>query len=266
MDCVTYIVKLIRKRYNADVPIILVADSGFFDQQNFEYFEEKLGIFYIITGKMYYEDIKQYLNPIKFDVYKKFNNNGLWSYVEFGNKLKSWNKFRRAIFTTLATDENGQFCLEFVKTDMLLYSNIGMDDNMTQQLKDAGGEKLLSVDSIIANAHQRGKDELIHRSIKELAEKEQLPFTKMEMNRGYYYLLVCAHILFESYKKDVTCDILPITSYPNTFRRQVIDFAAKVVSHSGQIILKVTTSIYNRLNILELWGRCQAPPLILPIY
>ena len=49
MDCVTDIVKLIRKRYNADVPIILVADSGFFDQKNFEYFEEKLGIFYIIT-------------------------------------------------------------------------------------------------------------------------------------------------------------------------------------------------------------------------
>jgi hypothetical protein len=265
MDCVTDIVTLIRKRYNADVPIILVADSGFFDQKNFEYFEEKLGIFYIITGKMY-EDIKQYLNHIKFDVYKKFNNNGHWSYVEFGNKLKSWNKFRRAIFTTLETDDNGQFCLEFVKTDMLLYTNIGMDDKMTKQLIDAGGEQLLSADSIIANAHQRGKDELIHRSIKELAEKEQLPFAKMEMNRGYYYLLVFAHILFESYKRDVTCDILPITSYPNTFRRQVIDFAAKVVSHSGQIILKVTTSIYNRLNILELWERCQSPPLILPIY
>jgi hypothetical protein len=264
INCVTDIVKLIRKRYNQDIPIILVADSGFFDQKNFEYFENKLGIFYIITGKMY-EDIKQYLNQIDFSVYRKFNNNGIWSYFEFGNTLKSWKKFRRAIFTTLETDEQGQFCLEFVKTDMLLYTNIGLDDKMTQQLIAAGGEQLLTADSIIAAAHQRGGDELIHRSIKELAEKEQLPFEKFEMNQGYYYLLVFAHFLFESYKRDVTVDVLPVTSYPNTFRRQLIDFAAKIVSHSGQIILKVTTSIYNRIKILELWERCQSPPVIVSL-
>ena len=85
------------------------------------------------------------------------------------------------------------------------------------------------------------------------------------MNRGYYYFLIFAHFLFECYKIDVTHDVLPINSYPNTFRRQVIDFAAKVVSHSDQIVLKVTTAIYNRLNILELWERCQAPPAILVV-
>jgi hypothetical protein len=264
INCVTDIVKLIRNRYHQDIPIILVADSGFFDQKNFEYFENELGIFYIITGKMY-EDIKQYLNQIDFSEYRKFNNNGIWSYFEFGNKLKSWKKFRRAIFTTLATDEQGQFCLEFVKTDMLLYTNIGLDDNMTQQLIAAGEEQLLTADSIIAAAHQRGGDELIHRSIKELAEKEQLPFEKFDMNRGYYYLLVFAHFLFESYKRDVASDVLPVASYPTTFRRQLIDFAAKIVTHSGQIILKVTTSIYNRIKILELWERCQSPPVIVPI-
>jgi hypothetical protein len=262
--CVTDIVTLIRKRYYQDIPIILVADSGFFDQKNFEYFENELGIFYIITGKMY-EDIKQYLNQIDFSEYRKFNNNGIWSYFEFGNTLKSWKKFRRVIFTTLATNEDGQFCLDFVKTDMLLYTNIGLDDKMTQQLITAGGEQWLTADSIIAAAHQRGGDELIHRSIKELAEKEQLPFEKFDMNRGYYYLLVFAHFIFESYKRDVTADVLPVASYPNTFRRQLIDFAAKIVTHSGQIILKVTTSIYNRIKILELWERCQSPPVIVPI-
>ena len=264
IDCITDIVTLIRKRYHHDIPIILVADSGFFDQQNFEYFENKLDIFYIVTGKMY-EDIKQYLNQIDFSEYRKFNNNGIWSYVEFGNKLKSWKKFRRVIFTTLETNEQGQFCLEFLKTDLLLYTNIGLDDNMTQQLIAAGGEEWLTADAIIAAAHQRGSDELIHRSIKELAEKEQLPFEKFDMNRGYYYLLVFAHFLFECYKRDVTADVLPVASYPNTFRRQLIDFAAKIVTHSGQIILKVTTSIYNRLKILELWERCQSPPVIVPI-
>jgi hypothetical protein len=264
IDCITDVVTLIRKRYHQDIPIILVADSGFFDQQNFEYFENKLDIFYIVTGKMY-EDIKQYLNQIDFSEYRKFNNNGIWSYVEFGNKLKSWKKFRRVIFTTLETNEQGQFCLEFLKTDLLLYTNIGLDDNMTQQLIAAGGEEWLTADAIIAAAHQRGSDELIHRSIKELAEKEQLPFEKFDMNRGYYYLLVFAHFLFECYKRDVTADVLPVASYPNTFRRQLIDFAAKIVTHSGQIIFKVTTSIYNRIKILELWERCQSPPVIVPI-
>lgn len=264
INCTTDIVKLIRKRYNPNIPIILVADSGFCDQKNFEYFEEKLGIFYIITSKIY-KDIKQYLNQVDYSVFRKFNKNGTWSYLEFGNTLKSWKKFRRAIFTTLETDENGQFCLEFVKTDMLIYTNIGLDSKMTQQLIDAGGEDFLEADSIIAAAHQRGCDELIHRSIKELAEKEQLPFEKFEMNKGYYYLLVFVHILFESYKRDVTADLLPIVSYPTTFRRQLIDFAAKIVTHSGQIILKVTTSIYNRLKILELWERCQSPPVIMQI-
>jgi hypothetical protein len=255
------IVQLIRTRYDAKVVIILVADSGFSDQKAFEYFEKTLKIFYIISSRMY-KDIKEYLNEISFEAYRKFEENGIWSYIELGNMLKSWKQFRRCIFTTLETEENGQFCLEFVKTDMLLYTNIGQDAAMTKQLIDAGGSKLLSAEAIIGLAHQRGKDELIHRSIKELATKEQLPFKKMEMNRGYYYLLVFAHFLFESYKRDVTADILPIGSYPNTFRRQVIDFAVKVTSHSRQRVLKVTETIYDRLNILQIWERCQSPPLI----
>ena len=255
------IVNLIRTHYDDKVPIILVADSGFLDQKAFEYFEEELKILYIISGKMY-RDIKDYLNEIGFELYRKFEQNGIWSYVELGNILKSWKKFRRCIFTTLETEENGQFCLEFVKTDMLLYTNIGQDAAMTKQLIDAGGRELLSAEAIIGLAHQRGKDELIHRSIKELATKEQLPFQSMEMNRAYYYLLVFAHFLFESYKRDVTADILPVSSYPNTFRRQVIDFAVKVTTHSRQRVLKVTKTIYNRLNILQLWERCQSPPLI----
>ena len=133
---------------------------------------------------------------------------------------------------------------------------------MNKQLIDAGGEALLSAEAIIGLAHARGKDELIHRSVKELATKEQLPFKGMEMNRAYYYLLVFAHFLFESYKRDVTAEILPISSYPNTFRRQVIDFAVKITFHSRQRVLKVTRTIYNRLNILKLWERCQSPPLI----
>ncbi len=261
IDTVTDIVDLIRKKYNKNVPIILVADSGFFDQKNFEYFEETLKIFYIVSGKMY-KDIKNYLNQIPNSAYRNFNKNGFWSYIEFGNQLKSWKRFRRVIFTTLGTDENGQFCLDFVKTDMLIYTNLDVDKQMTEQLIKAGGKYLLSAESIIQQAHQRGADELIHRSIKELALKEQLPFKKKEMNRGYYYFLAFSHFLFECFKRDVSYDVLPITSYPNTFRRQLIDFAAKVVTGGREIKLKVMSAIYNKINILELWVRCQSPPVI----
>ncbi|MFQ5628898.1 MAG: hypothetical protein ACE5I1_09065, partial [bacterium] len=85
---------------------------------------------------------------------------------------------------------------------------------------------------------------------------------KMAMNRAYYYFLAISHFLYEAYKRDALDDIIAMTSYPTTFRRTCIDFAAKVISSGGQIILKVTTAVYDHLNIDELWKRCQAPPLI----
>ena len=260
-DSVEEIVKLIRKNYKADIPIIAVCDSGFLDDKAFTCFEEKLKIGYIITGKMY-EDVKNYIEKISFKTYKTYEGSKIWKYIEFGNRLKSWNKFRRIIFTTVVQEENGQLALEFLRPDTVLYTNIGQDAEFTELLRKVGKEHLLTADSIISLAHQRGKDELIHRSIKELATKEQLPFHQMEMNRAYYYLLVLSHFLFESYKRDVTREVFTIESYPNTFRRQLIDFAVKIVSHGGEIILNVTNEISKRLNIFNLWTRCQSPPLI----
>jgi len=100
------ITELIRKHYRKEVPILVVCDSGFLDDKAFTYFEENLKIGYIITGKMY-QDIKDYIEKISATAYKEFKGNGIWNYFEFGNRLKSWNKIRRAIFTTLTTDENG---------------------------------------------------------------------------------------------------------------------------------------------------------------
>ncbi|MDZ7724693.1 MAG: transposase [candidate division KSB1 bacterium] len=44
------LVKAIRRRYK-DVPIILLTDSGFMDDQNFRFFEQRLGIHYVCAGK-----------------------------------------------------------------------------------------------------------------------------------------------------------------------------------------------------------------------
>ncbi len=189
-------------------------------------------------------------------------NNAVWNYVEFGKKLGSWSEFRRCIFTKLQRQENGQYVMDFAKPDNVIYTNIGLSKKADERLIKAGGSQYFEAKTIIQTSHQRGADELIHRSIKEMATKEQLPFKRYGMNRAYYFLLVITHFLFETYKEDVTADVVPTTVYPNTFRRKLIDFAAKITSGAGSITLKVTKTIYEAIDIATLWKRCQSPPKI----
>ena len=262
IDRVRAVVKLIRKRYSKDVPILICADSGFADQKAYHEFEENLGIHYITTGKIY-EDIKGYVKAIPAENFGEISKNkAIWNFVEFGNKLKSWSKFRRCIFTKLHRDESGQYVMDFGKPNTVIYTNIGLCNEADQRLIAAGGEHYFKTEIIIQKSHERGADELIHRSIKELATKEELPFKRFGMNRAYYFLLVITHFLFEAYKQDVCSDVVPITVYPNTFRRKLIDFAAKITSSARRITLKVTQTIYETLDVVELWKRCQSPPEI----
>ena len=262
IDRVRAVVKLIRKRYSKDVPILICADSGFADQKAYHEFEENLGIHYITTGKIY-EDIKGYVKAIPAENFGEISKNkAIWNFVEFGNKLKSWSKFRRCIFTKLHRDESGQYVMDFGKPNTVIYTNIGLCNEADQRLIAAGGEHYFETETIIQKSHERGADELIHRSIKELATKEQLPFKRFGMNRAYYFLLVITHFLFEAYKQDVCSDVVPITVYPNTFRRKLIDFATKITSSARRITLKVTQTIYETLDVVELWKRCQSPPEI----
>ncbi|MCD4819870.1 MAG: hypothetical protein K8S23_14400, partial [Candidatus Cloacimonetes bacterium] len=126
-----------------------------------------------------------------------------------------------------------------------------------------GRADYLTAEGIIQACHKRGAEELVHRFYKDLLVKEQLPLKKFGMNQAYYYLSVISHTLFESYKRDVSFDIISEVSYPKTFRRKMVDFAGKVVSHSDKTTLKVTKFIYNALNIGELWVRCHNPIMIL---
>ena len=259
-DRVRAVVKLIRRRYSKEVPIIICADSGFADQKAYTEFEEELHIHYITTGKIY-TDIKEYVEKLPAGSFGEIGKNkALWKYTEFGNKLKSWSKFRRCIFTHLVRKENGQYVIGFSRPDNIIYTNIGMCKTADDRLRAAGGHHYFETETIIQTSHQRGADELIHRSIKELATKEQLPFKSFGMNRAYYLLLVITHFIFETYKQDVSFDIVPVTVYPNTFRRKMIDFAAKITSRSRNVFLNVTRTIHETINILELWKRCQSPP------
>jgi hypothetical protein len=262
IDAITDIVGLIRKRYSGQVPVILCADSGFADQKAFEHFENILGIHYIVTNKLY-NDIKEYFLELPTEGFRELRkNNALWKFIEFGNKLKSWKRFRRCIFTKLMMGQNGQYLLDLARPDSVISTNIGMCKLADDKLLAAGGEKYFETETIISLSHERGADELIHRSLKELATKEQLPFQSFGMNRAYYYLLVIVHFMFECYKRDVTPDIIPVTAYPDTFRRKLIDFAVKITSRSRYIIMNVTRTIFETNQIDILWKRCQSPPII----
>jgi hypothetical protein len=262
IDRVCSIVKLIRTRYSPDVPILICGDSGFADQKAYQVFEQKLQIHYITTGKIY-GDVKDYIEQLPDDNFGEIKKGKIvWHYIEFGNKLKSWSTFRRCIFTRLYHDENGQFVMNFGKPNNIIYTNIGQCPVADRRLRAAGGDEYFKAENIVKESHDRGADELIHRSIKELATKEQLPFKSMRMNRAYYFMLVITHFLFEAYKQDVTAQVIPIASYPNTFRRILIDFAVKITSRSRNIILNVTKTVYQTINIEELWKLCQSPPKI----
>lgn len=262
IDRVTEIVNLIRSEYSEDIPIILCADSGFADQVAFDCFEKTLKIHYVITSKIY-PNIKEYLKDLSPEGFTEFGKNkAIWKYVEFGSKLSSWKQFRRCIFTKLHMDQKGQYVLDIEKPDSIIYTNIGRCKEADDKLRAAGGENYFETKNIIALSHQRGADELIHRSIKELATKEQLPFKSFGMNRAYYYMLVISHFMFETYKRDITHDVIPVTAYPNTLRRILIDFAVKITTRSRNIILNVTKTVYETINIEQIWERCQSPPKI----
>jgi hypothetical protein len=263
-DRVRAITELVRKRYSPRAPIVLCADSGFADQEAYKVFEEELGIHFITTGKLY-PDVKEYAGGLPDETFNEIKKNkAVWGYVEFGNRLKSWTKFRRCILTRLQRDEEGQFTMEFGRPDNVIYTNIGNCPEADKRSGAAGGDLYFEAGTIVEKSHQRGADELIHRSIKELATKESLPFKRMGMNRAYYFMLAITHFLFETYKRDVTARAIPATSYPATFRRRLIDFAVKVTAHARNIILNVTRAVHRTIDIAELWKLCQSPPRIGP--
>ena len=133
-----------------------------------------------------------------------------------------------------------------------------------KKLIDSGHAHLLETAEIIRLAHSNGAEELNHRSIKDFMNSEHLPFKRFGMNAAYYSLMAIAHFLMEAYCQDVGSKIVPRRCYPKTYRRILIDFAAKIVRTSGKTILKVTQTVWNQLKIQELWERCNHPiPLLI---
>jgi len=74
--------------------------------------------------------------------------------------------------------------------------------------------------------------------------------------------MVIAFFLYEAFKRDVGNGIINIKSYANTFRRVLVDFAAKIVHTGREIIMKVTEAVWEDISISTLRIRCNSPPAI----
>ncbi|MGD8649478.1 MAG: hypothetical protein PVJ77_23290, partial [Desulfobacterales bacterium] len=72
--------------------------------------------------------------------------------------------------------------------------------------------------------------------------------------------MIIAFFLYEAFKLDVCSPVVKVGAYATTVRRQLIDVAAKVISHSGKIVLKVTRATFEALNFSQLWQKSSAPP------
>src|SRR2546427_3105431 len=240
------IVTLIRTRYRATVDIVIRMDAGFFDEENFRLCDE-LGIAFIGTGKTF-KAIKEQVAAIgekEWNVYD--NGRQKWSYAGFQYRCDKWENAYRALYTRPKYDGQ-QGLLEFARPDNIIVTNLSSAD--------------LNDECLIYYHHQRGADELPHRGLKEFGS-EQMPFKRFGANQAFYYVMVIAFFLFETFKEDNLEDILPISSYATTVRRQLVDIAAKIVRTGGAVMLKVPKAIMERLKLDTLWTRCrQAPPVL----
>jgi len=260
LNMVTDLVNLIRSEYSATVPIILRCDSGFLDEKNFLGFD-KLNIAFIASGKMY-ESVKEYVSSSQkenWNIYK--NKNHKWNFIEFGFRCSKWKRFFRAFYTHCIYEEK-QMLFEFARPDNVILTNIGINTKVLENCTEERKQYWLNPETIIGSYHQCGADELAHRGLKDFGF-EQLPFKRFGHNSALYYCMLISFFLFETFKEDVTREVIPIKSYATTLRRKIVDIAAKIVYTSHEIIIKVSKSTMQAITFEKLWYNSLNPTPIL---
>jgi len=259
-NMIRHVIRRIRRHYDAEAVIVLTQDSAFFDQALFEVYES-LGIGYIVGGKAY-ADLRSSVGAqpdAAWDTYQQGDQQ--WLCVEFGDRRGTWSHFRRVIYSQADSEATGQLLLDCARPETILYTNIGVDPRLTPRLNQREEDPVSTVAFLLERYHLRGKQELVHRALKEFGA-EQLPFQRFTSNAAWYYVMLTAFGLYEAFKRDLDLEALSATCYPTRFRRTVIDIAAKVVATGGRIILRCAQAAYDTLHLDRLWKRVQHPPPI----
>ncbi len=259
VNMVTGLVDLIRREYNENITIIIRCDAGFFDEKNFDAFDAH-NIGFIASGKMY-KPVKQFAGQSSEEYWGSYENDKkLWRFLEFGFRCDKWKRFYRAFYTHCLC-KGQQMLLDFERPDNVILTNIGINEKVLENCSQERREHWLDPETIIGSYHQCGTDELAHRGIKDFGF-EKMPFKRFCQNTALYYCMLISFFLYECFKKDVTADVIPITAYATTFRRKIVDIAAKVIHSGGEITLKISQWAMESLNFALLWEKCQNSPTL----
>ena len=256
INMIQRMVPLIRSACGNKVFIVIRMDSGFLDEKILAVLDE-LAVGFIISGKMY-NSVKEYVASRTTEKWGRYHHERQsWEYLEFAWGCDTWDHTYRTFYTR-PIYEDGQGLLEFARPDNVIITNLDEDSPVLTNCTKAEREHWLKPETIIASHHSRGADELPHRGLKDFGF-EQLPFKLFAANSAFYYCMLIAFLLFESFKKDVLKEVIPVTSYAKTVRRKLIDIAAKIVTTGHKIILKVSRTVMDTLQFTTLWNCCNNP-------
>jgi hypothetical protein len=252
-------VQVIRKHLGDEIPVVVRMDGGFFDGELFWRLDiNQIG--FVCTGRLS-EALKKFAQEqTHWNQYS--NKKQTWSYVEFGTRCQSWDRFYRVIYLKPQFDQD-QMMLDFARPERVIISNLGVRSGLFHKAEQGVREDLFRTENLIEQHHAKGGDELIHRGLKDFGF-QQLPFKKFGANMAFYYLMVIGFNLMVWYRSDilVPLGLVGKGSYATTIRRTAIDFAGKIVRTARKVILKVTQATMERLKLDEVWQQCQnAPPI-----
>lgn len=249
------LVKLIRENYSKNVPIVFLADTGFYDEKIFK-FCDKHNIGFIIGGKMY-KALTGKIESMPDNAFKQYKKGSRsWLYCDFMDKRGTWKNERRCIYANPIIDEDGQFLFDYSKPENIIYTNLGMENEVTKRLLALSktDETEISPQAIINSYHMRARDELINRALKNFGT-EHHPFKGFTSNAAFYYLMILSFFLFEIFKAENHDEGISKTWYASTFRRRFLDIAGKIVRTGGKLILKVTRVVEAELGLIALWEK-----------
>ena len=256
VNMIQRMVPLIRSACGDKVFIVIRMDSGFLDEKILAVLDE-LAVGFIVSGKMY-NSVKEHVASQSAEKWGRYDHERQsWEYLEFDWGCDIWDYTYRTFYTR-PIYENGQGLLEFARPDNIIITNLDCDSPVFANCTTAERKHWLKPETIIESHHGRGADELPHRGLKDFGF-EQLPFKRFGANSAFYYCMLIGFLLFESFKQDVSKDVIPVTSYATTVRRKLIDIAAKIVTTGNKIILKVSRAAMETLQFATLWNHCNNP-------
>ena len=264
VNMIRRMVPLIRSACGDQVLIVIRMDSGFLDEKIVSLLDE-LAVGFILSGKMYHS-VKEYVARQSAEKWGQYDQKRQsWEYLEFDWGCDIWDYTYRTFYTR-PMYENDQGLLEFARPDNVIITNLDADSPVLTNCTKAERKHWLKPETIIESHHRRGADELPHRGLKDFGF-EPLPFKRFAANSAFYYCMLIAFLLFESFKQDVLKDVIPVTSYATTVRRKLIDIAAKIATTGHEVILKVSRAVMDTLQFATLWHHCNEPvPIPATIY